>query len=101
MILLKSARELAHMRTAGLILAEVKDRLRAQVRPGITTKDLGVVKVALAKHLLSQGQKVKNLFVEAIAHLEVAVRLNPTIYGAYYERGQAYFAVKDFRSAIA
>jgi serine/threonine protein kinase len=64
-------------------------------------KDLGVVKVALAKHLLSQGQKVKNLFIEAIAHLEIAVRLNPNIYGAYYERGQAYFAVKDFKSAIA
>ena len=40
MIMLKSARELAHMRAAGLILAEVKDRLRAQVRPGITTKDI-------------------------------------------------------------
>ena len=31
-ILLKSARELAHMRTAGRILAEVKDRLRALVQ---------------------------------------------------------------------
>ena len=40
MILLKSPRELAHMRAAGYILAEVKDRLRAMVRPGITTKDI-------------------------------------------------------------
>ena len=63
-------------------------------------KDLGVVKVALAKHLLAQGQKVKTLFLEAIAHLNIAVQLNPTIYGAYYERGQAHFAVKDFKSAI-
>ena len=40
MILLKSARELAHMRTAGRILAEVKDRLRGLVRPGISTKEI-------------------------------------------------------------
>ena len=40
MILLKSARELERMRRAGLILSEVKDRLRALVRPGITTKEI-------------------------------------------------------------
>ena len=40
MILLKSPRELGHMRDAGRILAEVKDRLRAMVRPGITTKQI-------------------------------------------------------------
>lgn len=40
MILLKSARELGHMRTAGRILAEVKDRLRGLVRPGISTKEI-------------------------------------------------------------
>ena len=40
MILLKSDRELAHMRAAGRILAEVKDRLRALVRPGISTKQI-------------------------------------------------------------
>ena len=40
MILLKSARELGHMRAAGRILAEVKDRLRAMVRPGISTKEI-------------------------------------------------------------
>jgi len=39
-ILLKSARELGHMRAAGRILAEVKDRLRAMVRPGISTKEI-------------------------------------------------------------
>jgi methionyl aminopeptidase len=39
-ILLKSPRELGHMRDAGRILAEVKDRLRAIVRPGITTKQI-------------------------------------------------------------
>ncbi|HEY6414936.1 MAG TPA: M24 family metallopeptidase, partial [Acidimicrobiales bacterium] len=40
MILLKSARELGHMRAAGRILAEVKDRLRAMVRPGVSTKEI-------------------------------------------------------------
>ena len=40
MILLKSPRELGHMRDAGQILAEVKDRLRAMVRPGVTTKQI-------------------------------------------------------------
>jgi methionyl aminopeptidase len=40
MILLKSARELALMRQAGAILAEVKDRLRALVRAGVTTREI-------------------------------------------------------------
>ena len=40
MILLKSARELELMRQAGAILAEVKDRLRALVRAGITTREI-------------------------------------------------------------
>jgi len=39
-ILLKSARELEHMREAGRILAEVKERLKALVRPGTSTKDI-------------------------------------------------------------
>ena len=42
MILLKSARELERMRQAGRILAEVKDRLRALVRAGITTREIDV-----------------------------------------------------------
>ena len=63
-------------------------------------KDLGVVKVALAKHLLAKGQKVKSLFVEAVAHLDIACQLNPSIYGAFYERGQAHFALKDFKAAV-
>ena len=63
-------------------------------------KDLGVVKVALAKHLLARGEKVKNLFMEAVSHLDVACQLNPSIYGAFYERGQAHFALKDFKSAV-
>jgi methionyl aminopeptidase len=40
MIVLKSARELQHMRAAGRILAEVKERLRGLVRPGVSTKDI-------------------------------------------------------------
>jgi serine/threonine protein kinase len=63
-------------------------------------KDLGVVKVALAKQLLSRGEKVKSLFEQAVAHLSIAIQLNPTIYGAFYERGQAYFALKDFKAAV-
>jgi serine/threonine protein kinase len=63
-------------------------------------KDLGVVKVALAKYLLGKGVKVKSLFVEAVAHLDIACQLNPLIYGAFYERGQAHFALKDFKAAV-
>ena len=63
-------------------------------------KDLGVVKVALAKHLLRSGQKVKGLFEEAVGHLDTAIRLNPTLFGAYYERGQARFALKEFQGAL-
>ena len=40
MILLKSARELDRMRQAGRILAEVKERLKLLVRPGITTREI-------------------------------------------------------------
>ena len=40
MILLKSPRELEHMRAAGRILAEVKERLKALVRAGVSTKDI-------------------------------------------------------------
>jgi methionyl aminopeptidase len=39
-IVLKSARELAHMRVAGQVLAEVKARLRELMRPGISTKEI-------------------------------------------------------------
>jgi len=39
-ILLKSPRELEHMRTAGRILAEVKNRLPGLVRPGVSTKEI-------------------------------------------------------------
>ncbi|MBI5627673.1 MAG: M24 family metallopeptidase, partial [Candidatus Rokubacteria bacterium] len=42
MIVLKSARELAHMRAGGQILAAVKERLRVLVRPGVTTKEIDV-----------------------------------------------------------
>ena len=40
MILLKSSREIEHMRAAGRILVEVKARLKALVRPGASTKDI-------------------------------------------------------------
>lgn len=40
MIVLKSAHELALMRDAGRIVAEVLERLREEVAPGITTSDL-------------------------------------------------------------
>jgi methionyl aminopeptidase len=39
-IVLKSARELGHMRAAGRILAEAKERLRALVRPGVSTREI-------------------------------------------------------------
>lgn len=40
MIVLKSPRELGRMRAAGRILSEVKERLRAMVRAGISTKQI-------------------------------------------------------------
>lgn len=40
MIELKSERELKCMRAAGVILAEVKERLRGLVRPGVSTRDI-------------------------------------------------------------
>ena len=52
MILLKSARELSHMRKAGRILAEVKDRLRALVKPGLSTKEIDA---DVESFILSQG----------------------------------------------
>jgi len=39
-IVLKSSRELAFMRQAGRIVAQVLDRFREVVRPGISTADL-------------------------------------------------------------
>ncbi len=63
-------------------------------------KDLGVVKVALAKHLLAAGHKVKDIFLDAISNLDTAIRLNKSLYGAYYERGQALFAIKEFKAAV-
>jgi methionyl aminopeptidase len=40
MIVLKSARELQHMRAAGRILADVKERLKAVVAPGVSTEEI-------------------------------------------------------------
>jgi methionyl aminopeptidase len=40
MIMLKSARELQHMRAAGRILADVKERLKAVVKLGVSTKEI-------------------------------------------------------------
>jgi methionyl aminopeptidase len=39
-ILLKSPRELQHMRAAGRILVEVKERLKALVKAGVSTKEI-------------------------------------------------------------
>jgi methionyl aminopeptidase len=51
-ILLKSPRELEHMRAAGRILAEVKALLKRLVKPGISTKELDAEVEAL---ILSRG----------------------------------------------
>jgi methionyl aminopeptidase len=51
-ILLKSPRELEHMRAAGRILAEVKVLLQKLVRPGISTKEIDAEVEAL---ILSRG----------------------------------------------
>ena len=52
MILLKSPRELEHMRAAGRILAEVKALLRRLVRPGVSTKEIDAEVEAL---ILARG----------------------------------------------
>ncbi len=54
MILLKSPRELQHMRAAGRILAEVKERLKALVKAGVSTKEIDDDVEAL---ILSRGAK--------------------------------------------
>ncbi len=54
MILLKSPRELQHMRAAGRILAEVKERLKALVKAGVSTKEIDDDIEAL---ILSRGAK--------------------------------------------
>ncbi|MSQ37155.1 MAG: type I methionyl aminopeptidase [Chloroflexi bacterium] len=43
MLTLKSAADTARMREAGLIVAEMLDRCRAAVRPGVSTKDLDLI----------------------------------------------------------
>lgn len=63
-------------------------------------KDLGVVKISLAKYRLAQGKKVKDLYEQAIDHLTKAIRLNAALYGAWFERGHAHFAVKAFNHAV-
>jgi methionyl aminopeptidase len=54
MIVLKSARELGRMRAAGRILAEVKERLKTMVRPGISTRQIDAEVEAF---ILSQGAR--------------------------------------------
>jgi methionyl aminopeptidase len=51
-IVLKSAREIERMRAGGLILADVKDRLRSLVRPGISTQEIDAEVEAF---ILAQG----------------------------------------------
>ena len=54
MIVLKSARELQRMRAAGKILADVKERLKVLVRPGISTHQIDAEVEAF---ILAQGAR--------------------------------------------
>ena len=54
MVTLKSARELEIMARAGDILARTLARLRAIVRPGMTTEDLDAAAVAFMLQLCSR-----------------------------------------------
>src|SRR5262249_44380930 len=54
MIVLKSPRELERMRAAGKILSEVKDRLKAMVRPGLSPQQIDVEVEAF---ILSRGAR--------------------------------------------
>ncbi len=64
-----------------------------------TLKDLGVTKVALAKYRISRKLKAKELFEEARDHLTAAIEQDPDLYGAWFERGHALFALKSFEEA--
>jgi tetratricopeptide (TPR) repeat protein len=75
----------------------------AQLEPtyAYVFKDLGVVKVALAKHLLSKQERPRDLLEQAVEHLSRAIKLQSRLQGAYFERGMAHFALKRFEEAIA
>jgi len=49
MVTLKTPRETAKMRQAGLVVAEMLERCRAAVRPGVSTKDLDAVAAEVIK----------------------------------------------------
>lgn len=49
MVTLKTPRETAKMRQAGLVVAEMLERCRAAVRPGVSTKDLDAIAAEVIK----------------------------------------------------
>jgi tetratricopeptide (TPR) repeat protein len=64
-------------------------------------KDLGVCRVALARVGLAKGERPRDMLRMAVGDLSMAVELNANLYGAYYERGMAFFSLKQFGDAIA
>jgi len=50
-VILKSAREVQHMRRAGKVVRQVLDCVRDRVRPGATTQDLENAAEAMLKEL--------------------------------------------------
>jgi methionyl aminopeptidase len=54
-VILKSAREVEHMRRAGKVVRQVLDHVREQVKPGATTQDLENAAEAKMKELGRQG----------------------------------------------
>jgi tetratricopeptide (TPR) repeat protein len=78
-------------------------RRGAEVAPNYAYlfKDLGVVKVALGKMLAPKGgARVEEIFRGAREDLDVACRLHPSLHGAFYTRGQAKFALRDYKGAV-
>ena len=76
-ISLKSSREVSLMRAAGHVVAEVLDRMRSTVAPGVTTNDLDRIARALIDrgapygpyHCVNSGQTTWYGLAEEIARL--------------------------------
>ena len=54
MIILKSLQEIEKIRKACLIVADVLDRIREQIRPGVNTEALDEI---AERHILAAGAK--------------------------------------------
>ena len=80
---------------------DLEKAIEADSTDAYVFKDLGVCRVALSRILLERGERPKELLLQAISDLSRAIELNRKLYGAFYERGMAYFSLKQFDLANA